>query len=190
MEPMSPGLEVQGLNHWAAREVPPFPSALLLFTAQQCNPPQTLHLHPVFLLHRGQRPHISAKQRGTSCESLQCPSLCQEEGKKRNSSRLWPSGRRGEGGGGEGTTASFYFPYLYDFYCSAAHGILVPWSGMEPASSALEARNPNRWTATWSSRFDFRNHSLTWNTCLACRLRQSQPLRQSVSLSGRDASFS
>ena len=32
---MSPALEVQGLNHWAAREVPPFPSALLLFTAQQ-----------------------------------------------------------------------------------------------------------------------------------------------------------
>ena len=39
MEPMPPALEVQGLNHWAARKVPRFPSALLWFTAQQWEHP-------------------------------------------------------------------------------------------------------------------------------------------------------
>ena len=47
---------------------------------------------------------------------------------------------------GVGTSRSPHFIYLFD--CVLCHvGLLVPWPGMEPATSAVEAWNLNYWTA-------------------------------------------
>ena len=43
--------------------------------------------------------------------------------------------------------------------CSEACGILVPWPGIKPASSAVKARSPNHWTAREVPHLIFKHNS-------------------------------